>query len=144
MHHLVSKVAAYESVSPLNVFTQLLTTPLTRACRKSRKSGPTVLMVSICACMTVVYLLFIFGIKNPALSFSYALSKENIIPQSDFQRDPDYGPCTVFTALLHYFLLAAFTWSALYAAHIYFLIRNAVSGPPQYFSVLSVVLGWGE
>ncbi|XP_053085283.1 adhesion G-protein coupled receptor G7 [Pangasianodon hypophthalmus] len=111
--------------------------------RKLRKSSPTVLMVSICVCMIIVYLIFIFGIKNSTLSFSSVVSEENIIPLSDFRQDPDYGPCTAVTVLLHYFLLAAFTWSTLYATHIFLLIKNTISGPPQYFSVLSIVVGWG-
>ncbi|XP_053473127.1 adhesion G-protein coupled receptor G7-like [Ictalurus furcatus] len=111
--------------------------------RKSRRSSPTVLMVSICVCMTIVYLLFIFGINNSYLSSGAAISTENIIPPFDFHQDPDFGPCTVVTVLLHYFLLAAFTWSMLYSVHIFLLIKNTISGPPQYFSVLSMVVGWG-
>lgn len=116
----------------------------TPVCRNSRRSSPTILMVSICVCMTIVYLIFIFGINNSSASSVSIPLQGNVIPAADFFRNPDQGPCTVFTVLLHYFLLAAFTWSSLYAAHIFLLIKNAISGPPQYFSVLSVVVGWGE
>ncbi|GAA6089644.1 adhesion G-protein coupled receptor G7 [Tachysurus ichikawai] len=111
--------------------------------RKSRRSSPTILLVSICVCMLIVYLLFIFGIQNMDLDSSSNPPGENIIPVSDFYIKPDYGPCTAFAVLLHYFLLATFTWSTLYSAHIFLLIKNTISGPPQYFMALSVVVGWG-
>ncbi|XP_058237552.1 adhesion G-protein coupled receptor G7 [Hemibagrus wyckioides] len=111
--------------------------------RKSRRSSPTILLVSICVCMVIVYLLFIFGIHNLTHESSANLSVENVIPASDFYLEPDHGPCTAFAVLLHYFLLATFTWSALYAAHIFLLIKNTISGPPRYFTSLSLVLGWG-
>ncbi|XP_027024467.2 adhesion G-protein coupled receptor G7 [Tachysurus fulvidraco] len=109
--------------------------------RKSRRSSPTILLVSICVCMLIVYLLFIFGIQN--LDSSSNPPEENIIPVSDFYIKPDHGPCTAFAVLLHYFLLATFTWSTLYSAHIFLLIKNTISGPPRYFMTLSVVMGWG-
>ncbi|XP_060767181.1 adhesion G-protein coupled receptor G7 [Neoarius graeffei] len=121
--------------------------------RKLRRSSTTLLMVSICVCMTIVYLLFIFDIKNTTPSSSSFHPEENIVPLSEFHQDPNfpttdfsftyYGPCTAFTILLHYFLLAAFTWSTLYATHIFLLIKNTLLGLPQYFSVLSISVGWG-
>ncbi|KAI5627636.1 adhesion G-protein coupled receptor G7, partial [Silurus asotus] len=109
--------------------------------KKSRRSSPTLLMVSICISMVMVYLLFIFGIQNsPPIEYTV---EENVIPESDFPLDPDDGPCTMFTALLHYFLLATFTWNMLYAVHIFLLIKNTIARPPQYFGILSSVVGWG-
>ncbi|KAF7688306.1 hypothetical protein HF521_014312 [Silurus meridionalis] len=109
--------------------------------RKSRRSSPTLLMVSICISMVIVYLLFIFGIQNsPPIEYTV---EENVVPESDFPLDPDDGPCTMFTALLHYFLLATFTWNMLYAAHIFLLIKNTIARLPRYFGILSSVVGWG-
>ncbi|KAK1802399.1 hypothetical protein P4O66_022059, partial [Electrophorus voltai] len=110
--------------------------------RKSRQTGPTLLLVSICVSMSVFYFLFIFGIHNPVQQASSAPSNTNIIPETDFYQDPDRGPCTTFTALLQYFLLVTFMWNTLYAVHIYLLIRN-ISGPPQGFAVFCVTAGWG-
>ncbi|KAI4900484.1 hypothetical protein NFI96_003969 [Prochilodus magdalenae] len=113
--------------------------------RKSRGVSPTLLMVSICTCMTFYYLLFIFGINNQAgESAASERSESNIIPASSYYVKPDPGPCTVITVLLQYFLLAAFTWSTLYAAHIAYLIKNAISGPPRNFCTFSVIIGWGS
>ncbi|KAM9495010.1 adhesion G-protein coupled receptor G7-like [Clarias gariepinus] len=110
--------------------------------RKSRRPSPTILMVSICICMTIGYLIFIFGIKN-SIPDSRIDALDNAIPSSDVYQDPDNGACTALTALLQYFLLATFTWSSLYAVHIFLLIKNTFSGLPRYFSVLSIVVGWG-
>ncbi|XP_066509189.1 adhesion G-protein coupled receptor G7-like [Hoplias malabaricus] len=110
--------------------------------RKSRGVSPTLLMVSICVCMTIYYLLFIFGINNPVQQ-NYVPSENNSIPKSDFYNAPDKGPCTAMAALLQYFLLASFTWSSLYAAHIFFLLKNAISGPPKNFNTICTVVGWG-
>ncbi|KAF5894386.1 adhesion G-protein coupled receptor G7-like, partial [Clarias magur] len=107
----------------------------------SRRSSPTILMVSICICMAIVYFIFIYGIKN-SIPGSRINASDNIIPPSDVHQEPDSGACTALTALLQYFLLATFTWSSLYAAHIFLLIKNTFSGPPRYFSVLSIVVGW--
>ncbi|KAK2819552.1 hypothetical protein Q7C36_021198 [Tachysurus vachellii] len=132
----VSKIGCAMSVVGLiiTVIFQILT-------RKSRRSSPTILLVSICVSMLIVYLLFIFGIR--IMDSGSNPTGENVIPVSDFYTKPDYGPCTAYAVLLHYFLLATFTWSTLYSAHIFLLIKNTISGPPQYFMALSVVVGWG-
>ncbi|XP_076841400.1 adhesion G-protein coupled receptor G7 [Brachyhypopomus gauderio] len=111
--------------------------------RKSRQMGPTLLLVSICLSTTTFYFLFIFGINNPVQQIPSPPTNNNEIPASDLYQAPDSGPCTAFTALLQYFLLATFTWSTLYAIHIYLLIRNGISGPPQGFHVFSITVGWG-
>ncbi|KAL0159812.1 hypothetical protein M9458_043537, partial [Cirrhinus mrigala] len=93
--------------------------------------NPTLLMVNICLSMTVFYLLFVFGIKNP-----------NIVPDTDHHKYPDQGPCTAFTALLQYFLLATFTWNTLYGINVYMLFHGSVSGTPRWFPKVSVAVGW--
>ena len=113
--------------------------------RKSRKSAPTVLLVSICVCMTIFYFLFLFGMNNPNASLDRDIraSEENTIPSSDLHQEPDKGPCTALTALMQYFLLATFTWNTLYAGHIFVLIRKTLSGPPRGFLAVSIAIGWG-
>ncbi|KAM9495008.1 adhesion G-protein coupled receptor G7-like [Clarias gariepinus] len=136
--NLISMIGCALSVVCLiiTVIFQILT-------RNSRRPSPTILMVSICICMTIVYLIFIFGIKNPTADSDFAPSNNNEVPPSDVSQEPDHGLCTAVTALLQYFLLAAFTWSSLYAVHIFLLIKNTFSGLPRYFSVLSIIIGWG-
>ncbi|XP_016113460.1 adhesion G-protein coupled receptor G7-like isoform X1 [Sinocyclocheilus grahami] len=111
--------------------------------RKQRGANSTVLLVNICLCMTTYYLLFIFGINNPVQSSKASVSEQNVIPSSDLQEKVDQGPCTAITALLQYFLLATFAWNILYAAHVFFLIRNALSGPPRAFRTIAMTVGWG-
>ncbi|XP_043078218.1 adhesion G-protein coupled receptor G7-like [Puntigrus tetrazona] len=109
--------------------------------RKQRGAISTMLLVNICICMTTYYLLFIFGINNPVQSSS--VSEKNVIPSSDVQETVDQGPCTAITALLQYFLLSTFAWNILYAAHVFFLIRNALNGPPKAFRTIAMTVGWG-
>ncbi|XP_042558859.1 adhesion G-protein coupled receptor G7-like isoform X2 [Clupea harengus] len=113
--------------------------------RNSRKSAPTILLVSICVCMTIFYFLFLFGMNNPNASLDRDIraSVENTIPSSDLHQEPDKGPCTALTALMQYFLLATFTWNTLYAGHIFVLIRKTLSGPPRGFLAVSIAIGWG-
>uniref|UniRef100_A0AAY4BIQ2 Adhesion G protein-coupled receptor G7 n=1 Tax=Denticeps clupeoides TaxID=299321 RepID=A0AAY4BIQ2_9TELE len=112
--------------------------------RKSRSTSPTVLLVSICMSMMIFYFLFLFGIENPNPNTNHTISAENIIPSSDLHQDPDKGPCTIFTALMQYFLLATFTWNTLYGAHIFLVIKKTLKGPPRWFLPFSIVMGWGN
>ncbi|XP_028836731.1 adhesion G-protein coupled receptor G7-like [Denticeps clupeoides] len=73
-----------------------------------------------------------------------SFATENIIPSSDLHQDPDKGPCTIFTALMQYFLLATFTWNTLYGAHIFLVIKKTLKGPPRWFLPFSIVMGWGS
>ncbi|XP_058617183.1 adhesion G-protein coupled receptor G7-like [Onychostoma macrolepis] len=111
--------------------------------RKQRGANSTMLLVNICLCMTTYYLLFIFGINNPVQSSKTSVSEQNVIPSSDVQEKIDQGPCTAITALLQYFLLSTFAWNILYAAHVFFLIRNALNGPPRAFRTIAMTVGWG-
>ncbi|XP_059399709.1 adhesion G-protein coupled receptor G7-like isoform X2 [Carassius carassius] len=115
--------------------------------RKSRGGSPTLLVVNICLTMMVFYLLFIFGINNPVKHIVNMnvtnISGENIVPKSDHHKYSDQGPCTAFTALLQYFLLATFTWNTLYGINLFLLLRNSLSGTPPWFPLVAMAVGWG-
>ncbi|XP_026091924.1 adhesion G-protein coupled receptor G7-like isoform X2 [Carassius auratus] len=112
--------------------------------RKSRRGSPTLLVVNICLSMMAFYLLFIFGINNPVQHVNEPkISGENIVPKSDHHKYTDQGPCTTFTALLQYFLLATFTWNTLYGINVFLLFRNSVSGTPPWFPWVAMAVGWG-
>ncbi|XP_077082978.1 adhesion G-protein coupled receptor G7-like isoform X2 [Siphateles boraxobius] len=127
----------------LSIVGLFLTTVYQIKTRKLRGANSTTLLVNICLCMTTYYLLFIFGINNPVQSSKASVSEQNVIPPSDMQQKVDQGPCTAITALLQYFLLATFAWNIMYAAHVFFLIRNALNGPPQGFRTIAMTAGWG-
>lgn len=112
--------------------------------RKSRGTNSTVLLVNICVCMTFFYLIFMFGINNPIQHKNDSKSLKNVVPASDWHQALDDGPCTPVTALLQYFLLATFTWNIMYAAQVFFLIRNALNGPPAGFLAFAITAGWGR
>ncbi|XP_065115855.1 adhesion G-protein coupled receptor G7-like [Paramisgurnus dabryanus] len=113
------------------------------ATRKSRGCSPTLLLVNICLSMMIFYLLFIFGINNPVKHAKVAKdSKENFVLVSDYHQYSDEGPCTAFTALIHYFLLATFTWNTLYGINV-FLLFKTTTGTPPWFPKVSLAVGWG-
>ncbi|XP_045552671.1 adhesion G-protein coupled receptor G7-like, partial [Salmo salar] len=112
--------------------------------RKSRKSNPTVLLVSVCVCLLIFTLLFMLGVDNPHKQLDRPeIQKDNILPPSDTQTERDRGPCTVVAVLLQYFLLGTFTWNTLYATHVFLVIRNSLATSPSDFTAYTVAIGWG-
>uniref|UniRef100_W5MT48 Adhesion G protein-coupled receptor G7 n=1 Tax=Lepisosteus oculatus TaxID=7918 RepID=W5MT48_LEPOC len=113
--------------------------------RKSRKATPTLLLVSICLSMLIFNIVFISGINNPNANKTSRSSNtsENILLDSDMHIDRDEGPCTAVTALLHYFLLATFTWALLYAIQMYILLVDIFRHPPKHFGLIMTAIGWG-
>ena len=79
---------------------------------------------------------------NASLDRDIRASEENTIPSSDLHQDPDKGPCTAFTALMQYFLLATFTWNTLYAADLLVMFKKR--HPAGYVSIIYTVIGWDK
>ncbi|XP_029612980.1 adhesion G-protein coupled receptor G7 [Salmo trutta] len=114
------------------------------ATRKSRKSNPTVLLVSVCVCLLIFTLLFMLGVDNPHKQLDKPeIQKDNILPLSDTHTERDRGPCTAVAVLLQYFLLGTFTWNTLYATHVFLVIRNSLATSPSHFTAYTVAIGWG-
>ncbi|XP_064826546.1 adhesion G-protein coupled receptor G7-like isoform X2 [Oncorhynchus masou masou] len=112
--------------------------------RKSRKTNPTVLLVSICMCLLIFTLLFMLGVDNPHKQLGKPeIQKDNILPTSDTHTERDRGPCTAVAVLLQYFLLGTFTWNTLYATHVFLMIRNSLTTSPSHFTAYTVAIGWG-
>ncbi|XP_067849207.1 adhesion G-protein coupled receptor G7 isoform X2 [Heptranchias perlo] len=113
--------------------------------REARKTSLTWVTVSLCTSMFMVNLIFISGINNPnALNEkSAANNTENIILHSDRSNPPEVYLCTAATAILHYFLMATFTWSALYGAQMYVLLVHVFKPLPRHFLIWISVIGWG-
>ncbi|XP_045553926.1 adhesion G-protein coupled receptor G7 isoform X2 [Salmo salar] len=112
--------------------------------RKSRKTNPTVLLVSVCVCLLIFTLLFMLGVDNPHKQLDRPeIQKDNILPPSDTQTERDRGPCTAVAVLLQYSLLGTFTWNTLYATHVFLMIRNSLATSPSDFTAYTVAIGWG-
>ncbi|KAJ8346297.1 hypothetical protein SKAU_G00304900 [Synaphobranchus kaupii] len=107
--------------------------------RSMRKANVTLLLVSICSSMLVFYFLFLFGINNQAP----APEKANVLLLSDQHAERDLGGCTAVTALLHYFLLATFTWNTIYATLIFLLVQCPFQQHGRRFTIATLVTGWG-
>ncbi|XP_048868723.1 adhesion G-protein coupled receptor G7 isoform X2 [Brienomyrus brachyistius] len=116
---------------------------------KSRKSNTTMILVSIYSSLLLFNLLFIFGAnKPPVVGTVMADRSGNHMLKSDLHVDRDSGPCTAVTALMHFFLLATFTWNALYAMQM--LLTNlrrtqlcSLRLSQSRFTVISLIVGWG-
>ncbi|XP_055786399.1 adhesion G-protein coupled receptor G7-like [Salvelinus fontinalis] len=114
------------------------------ATRKSRKTNPTVLLVSACMCLLIFTLLFMLGVDNPHKQLGKPeIQVDNILPPSDTHTERDRGPCTAVAVLLQYFLLGTFTWNTLYATHVFLMIRNSLATSPPHFTAYTVAIGWG-
>ncbi|KAK2508038.1 hypothetical protein MC885_016358 [Smutsia gigantea] len=114
--------------------------------RKGRKTSITWVLVSLCMSMLVFNLFFVFGIensnKNLKTSDTSINDNKNEMPTQDIivYSNPT---CTVIAALMHYFLLATFTWSGLNAAQLYFLLIRTMKPLPQHFTLFISLIGWG-
>ncbi|XP_036807307.1 adhesion G-protein coupled receptor G7 [Oncorhynchus mykiss] len=112
--------------------------------RKSRKTNPTVLLMSVCMCLLIFTLLFMMGVDNPHKQLGKPeIQKDNILPLSDTHTERDRGPCTAVAVLLQYFLLGTFTWNTLFATHVFLMIRNSLATSPSHFTAYTVAIGWG-
>ncbi|XP_042179679.1 adhesion G-protein coupled receptor G7-like isoform X2 [Oncorhynchus tshawytscha] len=114
------------------------------ATRKSRKTNPTVLLVSVCMCLLIFTLLFMLGVDNPHKQLDKPeIQEDNVLPPSDKHTEQDRGPCTAVAVLLQYFLLGTFTWNTLYATHVFLMIRNSLATSPSHFTAYTMAIGWG-
>uniref|UniRef100_A0A4W5KLX1 Adhesion G protein-coupled receptor G7 n=1 Tax=Hucho hucho TaxID=62062 RepID=A0A4W5KLX1_9TELE len=115
------------------------------ATRKSRKTNPTVLLVSVCVCLLIFTLLFMLGVDNPHKQLDKPqIQEDNVLPPSDTHTERDRGPCTAVAVLLQYFLLGTFTWNTLYATNVFLMIRNSLATSPSQFTAYTVAIGWGR
>lgn len=56
----------------------------------------------------------------------------------------DYGLCIAAAALLHYFLLASFTWMGLEAVHMYLALVKVFNVYVSSYMLKLCSVGWGE
>ncbi|TDG96003.1 hypothetical protein EPR50_G00235060 [Perca flavescens] len=69
-------------------------------------------------------------------------TETNGVLDSDEHVAADGGPCSVVTALLHFFLLATFTWNSVYATQLVLLFRKNLPLYLPYWTLLSATIGW--
>ncbi|XP_011940400.1 PREDICTED: probable G-protein coupled receptor 128 isoform X2 [Cercocebus atys] len=117
--------------------------------RKVRKTSVTWVLVNLCISMLIFNLLFVFGIENSNKNNKTSDGdihdidfKNNDVPQTDTIHTPN-PTCTAIAALLHYFLLVTFTWNALSAAQLYFLLIRTMKPLPRHFILFISLIGWG-
>nr|XP_012332324.1 adhesion G-protein coupled receptor G7 [Aotus nancymaae] len=116
--------------------------------RKVRKTSVTWVLVSLCISMLIFNLLFVFGIENSNKNLKTSGDIENmdfnnnVMPKTDTINTPN-PTCTAIAALLHYFLLVTFTWNALSAAQLYFLLIRTMKPLPRHFILFISLIGWG-
>ncbi|CAK6441590.1 unnamed protein product [Pipistrellus nathusii] len=106
--------------------------------RKVRKTSVTWVLVSLCTSMLIFNLLFVTGIENKNKDKN-STDENNEIPQ----KIPPNRLCTAVAILLHYFLLAMFTWTGVSAVQLYFLLIRTMKPLPQRFTLYMSLIGWG-
>ncbi|XP_026347967.3 adhesion G-protein coupled receptor G7 [Ursus arctos] len=117
--------------------------------RNVRKTSVTWVLVSLCASMLIFNLLFVFGIENSNKNVKKSDSDTGMTDSDRnemlMQDTVDvWNPtCTAVAVLLHYFLLVTFTWTALSAAQLYFLLIRTMKPLPQHFILFISLIGWG-
>ncbi|XP_047432931.1 adhesion G-protein coupled receptor G7-like isoform X1 [Mugil cephalus] len=97
-------------------------------------------LLSICVCLLAFIITFLSGVNNGPME---AENKFNEILDSDHHKVPDQGPCTAVTALLHFFLLATFTWTSIYGTQLVLLVRTLARSLPSHWTSFSLVVGFG-
>lgn len=56
----------------------------------------------------------------------------------------DYGLCVSTAAVLHYFLLASFTWMGLEAVHMYLTLVRIFNSYVSFYMLKLCAVGWGK
>lgn len=56
----------------------------------------------------------------------------------------DYGLCISTAAVLHYFLLASFTWMGLEAVHMYLALVRIFNSYVSFYMLKLCAVGWGK
>ncbi|XP_035989646.1 adhesion G-protein coupled receptor G7 [Fundulus heteroclitus] len=117
--------------------------------RKSRKQQTQLNSKLSLFCIYLSLLAFIItflaGVQNPSPqnSSENKPSFQNHIMDSDLHVEPDRGHCTAVAALLHFFLLATFSWNSVYGTQLVLLVRSMQRHLPLYWTPLSIGVGWG-
>ncbi|XP_039649624.1 adhesion G-protein coupled receptor G7-like [Perca fluviatilis] len=113
-----------------------------KKCRNSQLA-----LLSICFSLLAFIITFLSGVTNRRQDTGEddALldTETNGVLDSDEHVAADSGPCSVVTALLHFFLLATFMWNSMYATQLVLLIRKMHQNLPPYWTKLSTTIGWG-
>ncbi|XP_042337429.1 adhesion G-protein coupled receptor G7, partial [Plectropomus leopardus] len=112
--------------------------------RQSFKNSKLALL-SICVSLLAFIITFLSGVTNRRqLTAPAEVDREtNAVLDSDRHVEPDRGSCTAVAALLHFLLLAAFTWTCLYGTQLLMLVRTLQQNLPSFWTPLSVAVGWG-
>ncbi|KAJ6662666.1 hypothetical protein lerEdw1_011306 [Lerista edwardsae] len=101
------------------------------------------ILTSLCSSMLVFNIIFISGIENSNANKRHdAISATNQMLTSDEEGPPENVWCTVVAALLHYFLLATFVWTALNSVQLYLLLIKTQLHFPRYYSTVMSLAGW--
>ncbi|CAF87278.1 unnamed protein product, partial [Tetraodon nigroviridis] len=103
-------------------------------------------LLSIYVTLLAFIITFLSGVTNLTRRYDdtrHPALESNAIPASDRYVEPDSGPCTAVAALLHFFLLASFSWNCVYGTQLVVLLRSLQSSLPSHWSTLSHAVGWG-
>ncbi|MEQ2182844.1 hypothetical protein GOODEAATRI_026480, partial [Goodea atripinnis] len=114
--------------------------------KQQTKLNSKVSLLCIYLSLLAFIITFLSGVQNssPQNSTMEEPSDQNHIPASDRHVEPDRGSCTAVAALLHFFLLATFSWNSVYGTQLVLLVRSMHRSLPPYWTPLSLGVGWGR
>uniref|UniRef100_M3ZUU3 Adhesion G protein-coupled receptor G7 n=2 Tax=Xiphophorus maculatus TaxID=8083 RepID=M3ZUU3_XIPMA len=113
--------------------------------QKQTKLNSKTSLLCICFSLLAFIITFLSGVQNLRQDYGTKEppSDQNQILDSEKSVVPDSGSCTAVTALLHFFLLATFSWNSLYGTQVVLLVRSMQRSLPSYWTGLSWGVGWG-
>lgn len=105
------------------------------------------MLLSIYVTLLAFIITFLSGVTNFRRVYDVTRQPDvqsNSVPASERYVEPDSGPCTAVAALLHFFLLASFSWNCVYGTQLVVLLRSLHSSLPSGWSALAHAVGWGK
>lgn len=92
--------------------------------RKVRRDYPSKILINLSAALLGLSMMFL--LNSWLSSFS------------------DYGLCIATATVLHYFLLASFTWMGLEAVHMYLTLVRIFNSYVSFYMLKLCAVGWGK
>ncbi|XP_070712023.1 adhesion G-protein coupled receptor G7 [Pempheris klunzingeri] len=101
-------------------------------------------LLSVSISLLAFIITFLSGAENSSSQSDAPVevgAQTNANLDSDEYVEPDRGSCSVVAALLHFFLLATFTWNSIISTQLFLLVRN--KRLPSHCMTVSQAVGWG-
>ncbi|KAM5181960.1 adhesion G-protein coupled receptor G7 [Mantella aurantiaca] len=116
---------------------------LSKEGKKEKEKQPW-LIINFCTALLIFYIIFIGTMEYPISKQEDSNTGESsnaFLP--DELDNPPQPLCAALAVLLHYFLLASFTLTAMWSAEMYVRLIKVFRSAPEYFTRSALCIGWG-